>query len=86
METPVFSGIYPDQPQVLVTSFKPCDDGDGWMVTLLNSSDSSVRTKLISNKNPIQQVWKSNTGEEKLEEIPGNPELPAWGVTIIRVK
>jgi len=56
------------------------------MVTLLNSSDSSVRTKLISNKNPIQQVWKSNTGEEKLEEIPGNPELPAWGVTIIRVK
>jgi len=86
IETPVFSGIYPDQPQVLVTSFKPCDDGDGWMVTLFNSSASSVRTKLISNKNPIQKVWKSNTGEEKLEEIPGNPELPAWGVTIIRIK
>ena len=86
VETPVLSGIYPDQPQVLVTSFKPCDDGEGWLVTLFNSSASSVRTKLISNKAPVMQVWKSNTGEEKMAEISGNPELPAWGVIIIRVK
>jgi hypothetical protein len=84
-DAPVLSGIYPDQPQVLVTSFKPCDDGQGWMVTLFNSSELSVKTKLISTKKIIQHVWRSNTGEDKIEAISGNLELPAWGVTIIRV-
>ena len=86
VDIPVLSGFHPDQPQVLVTTFKPCDDGKGWMVTLFNSSPESVKTKLISNKEQVQHVWKSNSGEEKMAEISVNLELPAWGVSMIRIK
>ena len=86
VDTPVLSGFYPDQPKVLVTTFKPCDDGQGWMVTLFNSSPESVKTKLISTKNIIQHLWKSNTSEEKIEEISGNLQLQGWEVTVIRIK
>ena len=80
------TGIYPDQPQVIVTAFKPCDDGLGWMLTLYNSSPSKVLTKLISGKNPVQEVWKSNSGEDKTAKISSSLEIPAWGVMILRVK
>ncbi|HEY3388193.1 MAG TPA: glycoside hydrolase family 38 C-terminal domain-containing protein, partial [Prolixibacteraceae bacterium] len=79
------SGIYPDQPQVIVTALKPCDNGKGRMITLFNSSESSVKTKLISGKNPIQHVWLTNSGEDKLQEINNNIDIPAWGVVMIWV-
>ena len=82
----ILSGIHPDQPQVIVTAFKPCDDGEGLMMTLFNSSPAKVITKLISGKNPVKQVWKSNSGEDKLAQISSNIELPAWEVLMIRVK
>ena len=85
-QTPVLSGVYPDQPQVLVTTCKPCDVGQGWMLTLFNSSPAKVKTSLISAKNPIKHVWKSNSGEEKTGEISRTIELPAWGVTMIRIE
>ena len=80
------SGIYPDQPQVIVTGFKPCDDGEGLMLTLFNSSPAKVITKLISGNYPLKQVWKSNSGEDKLAQISSNIELPAWEVIILRIK
>lgn len=82
----VMSGIYPDQPQVIVTTFKPCDNGNGKMLTLFNSSESTVKTKLIPGKNPIQHVWLTNSGEDKTDEISSNLEIPAWGVVMIRVE
>ncbi len=83
--TTTMSGIYPDQPQVIVTALKPCDDGKGKMLTLFNSSESSVKTKLVSEKSPIQHVWLTNSGEDKTQEINSNIEIPAWGVVMIRV-
>lgn len=84
--TKAISGIYPDQPQVIVTAFKPCDNGKGRVLTLYNSSESSVKTKLIAGKNPIQHVWLTNSGEDKIQEISSNLEIPAWGVVMIRVE
>ena len=83
---PITSGIYPDQSQVIVTAFKPCDNGKGRTLTLFNSSDSSVKTKLISGKNPIQKVWLTNSGEDKTDEINSDIAIPAWGVVMIRVE
>ena len=80
------TGLYPDQPQVIVTALKPCDDGDGVMMTLFNSSPSKVITKLISGKIQVQQFWKSDLGEDKVSKISNNIELPAWGVIMIRIK
>ena len=84
--TPVSSGIYPDHSQVIVTAFKPCDNGKGRMLTLFNSSATTVKTKLVSGGNPSQHVWLSNTGEDKLQEINSNMEISAWGVVVIRVE
>jgi alpha-mannosidase len=84
--TPPVSGIYPDQPQVIVTSFKPCDDGRGKILTLFNSSESSAKTKLIAGKTPLKQIWLTNTGEDKLKKVNSIIEIPAWGVTILRVE
>ena len=80
------SGIYPDQPQVIVTALKPCDSGKGRMLTLFNSTPSKVKTKLISEKNQIRHYWVSNSGEDKVQETSGGLEIPAWGVLIIRVE
>jgi len=84
--TPATSGIYPDQSQVIVTAFKPCDNGKGRMLTLYNSSESTVKTNLVSENKPIQHIWLSNSGENKTEEINSNIEIPAWGVVMIRVE
>ena len=80
------TGIYPDQPQVIVTAFKPSDNGNGRILTLFNSSASSVKTKLISGKKPMQHVWLTDSGEDKLKEISSKIEIPAWGVIMIRVE
>jgi len=83
---PATSGIYPDRSQVIVTAFKPCDNGKGRMLTLYNSSESTVKTNLVSEKKPIQHVWLTNSGEDKTAEINSNIEIPAWGVVMIRVE
>ena len=83
---PATSGIYPDQSQVIVTAFKPCDNGKGRMLTLYNSSESTVKTNLVSEKKPIQHIWLTNSGEDKTEELNSNIEIPAWGVLMIRVE
>jgi hypothetical protein len=56
------------------------------MLTLYNSSESPVKTKLISEIKPIQHVWLTNSGEDKTEEINSDIEIPAWGVVMIRVE
>jgi alpha-mannosidase len=82
----MLSGIYPDQPQVIVTAFKPCDYGNGRMLTLFNSSELPVETKLISPGNPGFQVWQSNSGEDKTLPVSNLMKIPAWGTVIIRVE
>lgn len=85
-QTPALSGIYPDQSEVIVTAFKPCDDGKGRLLTLFNSSAKAVKTKLVSRGNSFQHIWVSNVGEDKLQEISSDMEVPAWGVSVIRVE
>ena len=82
----VMTGIYPDQSRVIVTAFKPCDDGKGRMMTLFNSSATTVKTKLVSGNNSIQNVWISNSGEDKMQQISREMEIPAWGVVIVRIE
>ena len=85
-QTAALSGIYPDQSQVIVTAFKPCDDGKGRLLTLFNSSAATVKTKLVSGGNSFQHIWVSNVGEDKSQEISSNLEVPAWGVVMVRVE
>lgn len=84
--TEALSGIYPDNSQVIATAFKPCDNGKGRMMTLFNSSAKAVKTKLVSNEKPFQHIWLSNVGEDKLQEISSDLEIPAWDVIVIRVE
>ena len=75
-----------DQKQVIVTAFKPCDNSKGSILTLFNSSETDVKTKLIQDKNPVQHVWLTNAGEDKIQEIGSDLKIAAWGVVMIRVE
>lgn len=79
-------GIYPDQPEVIVTALKPCDNGSGRMVTLFNSGSVSVRTRLVDSEKTNSLFWESNTAEEKIKKIIQEIELPPWGVMLLRVE
>ena len=70
---------------VVITSFKPTDDGKGRMVTLFNSSAKDLKVNLVSNKVILQPVWISNTGEDKIAKTMGDIDLPAWGTIIVRI-
>jgi alpha-mannosidase len=80
------SGIYPDQSQVIVTSLKPCDDGKGLMMTLFNSSDKPVKTKLVCKTTMAPLVWTSNSGEDKVKVVNGDLDMEAWSTFIVRVE
>jgi alpha-mannosidase len=82
----VYQNIVPNHPGVLITALKPCDDGKGNMVTLFNSTNNTLKTKLLSNNLPIQSVWESNSGEEKILKLGDNLELPAWGTVMLRIE
>jgi hypothetical protein len=75
----MLSGIYPDQPQVIVTAFKPCDDGKGRLLTFSNSSAATVKTKLVFGNNTSHNIWTSNADEDKIKETSSNMEIYAWG-------
>jgi alpha-mannosidase len=61
---PDVSGVYPDNPRVIVTAYKPCDNGLGKMITLFNSSTTTANTKLISGKIFMHHIWSSDSSEE----------------------
>jgi hypothetical protein len=84
--TTITSGVSPDKKQVIVTAFKPCDNGKGSILTLFNSSESDVMIKLSHEKNPVQHLWLTNSGEDKIQEIGSDLKIAAWGVTMIRVE
>jgi alpha-mannosidase len=80
------SGVYPDNPQVIVTAYKPCDNGLGKMITLFNSSTTTVNTKLIYGKISMRHIWSSDLSEEKVKELDGDIQLSAWGTIMLRIE
>jgi len=71
---------------ILVTSYKPSDDGKAFIVQLFNTSDQSDQAIIQDASLKTPEVWQSSIGEDSLKLITDTITLPGYGVMIVRIK
>jgi alpha-mannosidase len=74
-----------DSSDVIVTDFKPSEDGKAWIVRLFNTADRPEKAKVIWTKPAPKTVWLSNLAEEKVTKITGPVEMAAYEFITLRV-
>jgi alpha-mannosidase len=72
--------------KVVVTAFKPSDDGKAWIVRLFGASGKAEKVKLAWARPVPQQVWLSDTSERPREKAATSIEVPAWGIVTLRAE
>ena len=72
--------------KVVVTAFKPSDDGKGWIVRLFGASGKAERGKLAWANPTPQQVWLSDTSEKPRDPAGPSFEVPGWGIVTLRAE
>jgi hypothetical protein len=72
--------------KVLVTAFKPSDDGKGWIVRLFGASGKTRKVKLAWTNPAPRQVWLSDTSEKPREKAGAAVEVPGWGIVTLRAE
>ncbi len=71
-----------DSKSITVISFKPADDGNGFVLTLYNPGITTGSFTLKPKSGG--KIWKCDTGENKSGEIEATAELPGQGVMMVR--
>jgi hypothetical protein len=74
-----------DSSNVIVTAFKPSEDGKAWVVRLFNTADRPEKAKLIWTKPAPKTVWLSNLAEDQVAKITGPVEMAAYEFLTLRV-
>jgi alpha-mannosidase len=72
--------------KVVLSAFKPSDDGKGWIVRLFGASGKSSNVKLTWANPAPRQVWLSDTSEQPKAKVGNSIEVPAWGVVTLRAE
>jgi hypothetical protein len=72
--------------KVLVTAFKPSDDGQARIIRLFGASGASENVTFTWTGPKPKALWLSNTGEKPLEAVNGPITVPAWGVVTVRAE
>ncbi len=87
------SGPAPGKPRlclssdkVLVTAFKPSDDGKAWIVRLFGASGKTEKVKLAWASPAPRQVWFSDTSEQPRAKAGSSVEVPGWGIVTLRAE
>jgi hypothetical protein len=87
------SGPAPSKPRlglssgkVVITAFKPSDDGKAWIVRLYGASGKTEKVKLTWANPAPQQVWLSDTSEKPREKAGPSVEVPGWGIVTLRAE
>ena len=72
--------------EVLVTAFKPSDDGKSWILRLFGASGGLRQAKLVWRDGfGGGKVWISNVAEEPLHSAPGEIPVAGWELVTLRV-
>jgi alpha-mannosidase len=71
---------------VLVTAFKPADDGQGSIVRLYGAAGKTVKTSLRWSDPAPKSTWLSDTSEKPLKPVHGPITVPAWGIVTLRLE
>ena len=69
---------------MLVTGFKPAEDGNGWIVRLFNAGRQERKVTLAWRDSEPVSLWLSGTGEERRQRLKGAIEVPASGLVTLR--
>ena len=85
-EAPIQRSILSVEPTgVIVTAFKPSEDGKAWVVRLFNTTDRPEKAGLIWAKPAPKTVWLSNLAEDQIAKITGPVEMAAYEFLTLRV-
>ncbi|MHC4315033.1 MAG: glycoside hydrolase family 38 N-terminal domain-containing protein [Planctomycetota bacterium] len=85
-KAPVQHSVLSVEPaDVIVTAFKPSEDGKAWIVRLFNIADRPVKTGLIWTKPALKTVWLSNLAEDQIVKITEPVEMAAYEFLTLRV-
>ncbi|MEI7900588.1 MAG: glycoside hydrolase family 38 C-terminal domain-containing protein [bacterium] len=82
-ETPALSV---EPAGVLVTGFKPSDDGKAVIVRLFGASGKECAAKLTWAEPRPKNVFFSDTSEKPLAKAGSPVKIPAWGLVTLRVE
>jgi alpha-mannosidase len=69
---------------IIVTAFKPSEDGRAWIVRLFNTGERSVKAKLIWIKPGPHTVWLSNLAEEQVSNLTGPVKMAPYEIVTLR--
>jgi hypothetical protein len=85
-KAPIQRSILSVEPAgVIVTAFKPSEDGKAWVVRLFNTSDRPEKAGLIWTKPAPKTVWLSNLAEEQVATTSGPVAMAAYEFLTLRV-
>jgi len=85
-ETPSRNSVLTvDSSNVILTAFKPSEDGKALVVRLFNTADRPEKANLIWTKPAPKTVWLSNLAEEQVAKITGSVEMEAYEFLTLRV-
>jgi alpha-mannosidase len=71
---------------VVVTGFKPTDDGKGWIVRMYNVSGKDARVSLTWSRPMPAALHLSDTSERRGAAVEGPVAIPAWSVVTLRAE
>jgi hypothetical protein len=85
-KTPAEPRLALSTDKVLVSAFKPADDGKGWIVRLFGASGQAERVKLSWSNPAPHQVWLSDLSEQPKREADRTVTVPGWGIVTLRAE
>ena len=72
---------------VMVTGFKPSEDGKAWIVRLFGAAGHDTSTKLQWNGSQPRALWRTDNSEHPIEPLSGDTiDVPAYGIVSIRAE
>jgi alpha-mannosidase len=82
---PLASRLSLDPDTVILTAFKPSDDGKALIIRLWNPTDHP-QTARLNWKQPVQHVWLSSAREEQGAAAPESISLAKFDLATLRVE
>jgi hypothetical protein len=73
-------------PDVVVTGFKPSDDGKALIVRLWEATGRETQTRVTWGEPAPRRVWLSDTSEKPLHPAGETVRLPGWGLVTLRAE
>lgn len=72
--------------EVVITGFKPSDDGRAWIIRLFGAGGKNEDVQLAWGGHKPSAVYLSGTSEKAGEKIGGNVPVPGYGVVTLRAE